>query len=43
MAEARCASLQETGKIEPCLRNLELIGDGFGITVDVLLKGVARN
>ena len=33
----------ESGKIEPCLRNLELIADGFGITVDVLLRGIARN
>ena len=32
----------ETGKIEPCLRNLELIADGFGITVEVLLKGVGK-
>jgi transcriptional regulator with XRE-family HTH domain len=33
----------ESGKIEPCLRNLELIADGFGVTVDVLLRGIARN
>ena len=32
----------ENGKIEPCLRNLELIADGFGITVDVLLRGIER-
>jgi transcriptional regulator with XRE-family HTH domain len=32
----------ESGKIEPCLRNLELIADGFGIPVDALLKGLAR-
>src|SRR6516164_7003007 len=30
----------ESGKIEPCLRNLELIADGFGIAVDVLLRGI---
>lgn len=32
----------ETGKIEPCLRNLELIADGFGIKVDLLLRGVSK-
>jgi len=32
----------EGGKIEPCLRNLELIADGFGIAVDVLLRGIER-
>jgi transcriptional regulator with XRE-family HTH domain len=32
----------ESGKIEPCLRNLELIADGFEITVDKLLTGIAR-
>ena len=30
----------ESGKIEPCLRNLGLIADGFEITVDALLKGI---
>ncbi len=30
----------ESGKVEPCLRNLELIADGFGITIDALLKGM---
>ena len=33
----------ETGKIEPCLRNLVLIADGFGIPVNVLLRGIARD
>jgi len=33
----------ETGKIEPCLRNLKLIADGFKITLGTLLKGIGKN
>jgi transcriptional regulator with XRE-family HTH domain len=32
----------ETGKIEPCLRNLQLIADGFGISIDALLRGIGK-